>query len=355
MTSKIVGTPYLLFLGAGASQPYGKMLMREFVQVFRTKFKATDKNPLSFAPPLLEAICGEKEDLEFLIEELEHLGSRQYLEKQSHSLSNGKEEPRWKEVRALAQSARNLLANLKREVYFHYRNIPDPSPTVESLLNSPIDLLRTAEHPSVVFTTNYDPAVEEFCSNREDLNLVDGFQYDPRRHEDVWTRDAFDHFTDDFATEPDKSLVLFKLHGSANWFRHKGRIVKSRPIYDPSDPEYRNLMIYPATRKVAIEDPFFTAYDYLEQCLDKAQGCLVIGYSFRDYDALMRLKSARLSNKHLRVVVLDPHADDICTTLGANGITAHPIPYIFGPDEQQYWGLVARAFNLSEKYLPTPR
>jgi hypothetical protein len=48
--------------------------------------------------------------------------------------------------------------------------------------------------------------------------------------------------------------VLFKLHGSADWLKIQGRIVKSQPIYDPTDPAYQNVMIYPATRKVAIED-----------------------------------------------------------------------------------------------------
>jgi len=36
MTSgKIIETPNLLFLGAGASKPYGRMLMGEFVRSFR--------------------------------------------------------------------------------------------------------------------------------------------------------------------------------------------------------------------------------------------------------------------------------------------------------------------------------
>jgi len=106
-------------------------------------------------------------------------------------------------------------------------------------------------------------------------------------------------------------------------------------------------MIYPATRKVAIEEPFFTAYDYLEQCLDKAQSCLVIGYSFRDYDTLMRFKSAKLSNERLRILVLDPAAVEICKTLEReHRVLAYPIPHAFGRDEEEYLALIRSGLGL---------
>ena len=84
-----------------------------------------------------------------------------------------------------------------------------------------------------------------------------------------------------------------------------------------------------------------TAYDYLEQCLDKADSCLVIGYSFRDYDTLMRFKSAKLSNKHLKIAVLDPSAEAICEYLKSHGISAFPISYALGgKQESEYLPLI---------------
>lgn len=336
--SAIVGAPNLLFLGAGASRPYGKLLMGEFIDLFKRKIAGGNNHPFAIplnSSPLLNAICAEHEDLEFLIEELDALGSRDYLEKQSVDRNfpgtGGVQESRWPEFQQIATEARKLLAKLKQEVYLQYRKIPDPAQTV--ILTKPIRLLGNDSH-IVVFTTNYDPAVEKFCA-MQNLRLMDGFVHDERTQEYVWSRAAF--------SEPlgvVRSLVLFKLHGSANWHRHDGRIIRGLPTYDIGDPDYQNVMIYPATRKVATEDPFFTAYDYLEQCLDEADSCLVIGYSFRDYDTLMRFKSATLSNRHLRISVLDPNADTICKYLKEHGISAYPIAHAFGDKEAEYLPLI---------------
>jgi hypothetical protein len=339
ISNTIIGAPNILFLGAGASRPYGKLLMGEFVRSFRQK---TAQIPATVPAPksLLEAICDKREDLEFLIGELDALGSRGYLEQQIVSSSNPNlpsQGWRWPDFQQLAIEARRLLAALKREVYLHYRDIPDPALT--DVLIKPISLLKVSSHPTVVFTTNYDPAVEEFCA-REGLRITDGFVRDTRTRRDVWDRRDFDGFE----LSEEESLVLFKLHGSADWLSNNGRIVRSQPIYNPTDPDYQNVMIYPATSKVAIEEPFFTAYDYLEQCLDRAESCLAIGYSFRDYDTLMRFKSAMLSNKRLRVAVLDPNADSVCKHLNAHGIEARPIPYVLGGyQESEYLPLITNA------------
>lgn len=325
-TNTITGAPKLLFLGAGASKPYGSMLMGEFVQSFRKKA----------ASVLLDAICSKQEDLEFLIAELDALGSRDYLESQTFNPypDGGAREQRWAGFSQLASEARSLLADLKREVYLHYRALSDPTRT--SILAKPIELLKSDSYPTVVFTTNYDPAVERFCAS-QGLRLTDGFVHKEQTQEYVWDRVAFDRF----AGSPENSLVLFKLHGSATWHLEHERILKGPPMYDINDPEYRNVMIYPATTKVAISEPFFTAYDYLERCLDAAESCLVIGYSFRDYDTLMRFKSAKLSNRRLRIAVLDPHADAVCKHLEAHGISGFPIPYAFGGyHESEYLPLI---------------
>lgn len=345
--SAIVGAPNLLFLGAGASKPYGKLLMGEFIRSFREKIESFPEHLGGIrinSSPLLDAICAKKEDLEFLIEELDALSSRDYLEKESFDPNPPGSGPfgqqwRWPDFQKLAIEARRLLTLLKKEVYHAYRGIPDPAQT--SVLAKPISLLYSGTHPMVVFTTNYDPAVEEFCTV-QNFRLTDGFVRTQARN-DVWDRSHFDRFAlpePGTAEAQELSLMLFKLHGSANWFKTQGRIVISHPMYT-TDPEYPNVMIYPATRKVAIEEPFFTAYDYLEQCLDKAESCLAIGYSFRDYDTLMRFKSAKLSNKHLKIAVLDPNAEAVCEYLQGHGILAYPIPYAFGSDhESEYLPLI---------------
>ena len=66
----IVGTPNILFLGAGASKPYGKLLMGEFIRSFRKKIEPFPEHLGSEHPrgirtnssPLFDAICEKQED-----------------------------------------------------------------------------------------------------------------------------------------------------------------------------------------------------------------------------------------------------------------------------------------------------
>jgi hypothetical protein len=332
----IIGASSILFLGAGASKPLGKMLMGEFVNWFRHK-----NDPKGFARPilagsrseLLDALCETKLDLEFLIDELESLSSKQYLENRTRpvylrgdSLSSGEpsKEQVWPEFSKLAGEAKFLLADLKKEVYLHYRAIDNPSNL--ALLSKILKMTSSPTHPMVVFTTNYDPAVEDLCADLK-WTITDGFVDVGRTY--VWNRNAFEKPASPLET----SLVLFKLHGSASWAQNRGRIVRSLPFYAGADPDYINVMIYPATSKVAIKEPFFTAYDYLEKCLTATCLCLVIGYSFRDYDALMRFKSASLQNPRLKVAILDPSAEEICKELVAHGVRAVPVCYALGDEK----------------------
>jgi hypothetical protein len=169
-TRAIVGSRNLLFLGAGASKPYGKLLMGEFIRSFRRKIEGGNEYPSAIpinSSPLLNAICDKHEDLEFLIEELDALSSRDYLEKETITSSNPNlpgQKGRWPDFQQIANEARRLLALLKREVYLEYRSIPDPTQT--AILTKPVSLLQTDSNPTVVFTTNYDPAVEKFCAEQ---------------------------------------------------------------------------------------------------------------------------------------------------------------------------------------------
>jgi hypothetical protein len=73
ITNEIAESPRLLFLGAGASKPLGKMLMGEFVEHLT---KQVSNEPYA---ELLRAICRKKPDLEFLIEQLEEICTKGYL------------------------------------------------------------------------------------------------------------------------------------------------------------------------------------------------------------------------------------------------------------------------------------
>jgi hypothetical protein len=64
-------------------------------------------------------------------------------------------------------------------------------------------------------------------------------------------------------------------------------------------------------RKIALEEPYYTGYDYFRHSCQNAKCLLVIGYSFRDYDALSILRSACSANPNLKIIVVSPHANDV--------------------------------------------
>jgi hypothetical protein len=117
----IIGSPRILFLGAGASRALDKMLMGEFVD------SLLQENPP--APELLQAICGKEKDLEFLLAQLEELGSKDYLFGQLWDPSSipgsgpMKLQPRWPELFRVQESARQLIPWIKGRVFRHYREL----------------------------------------------------------------------------------------------------------------------------------------------------------------------------------------------------------------------------------------
>jgi hypothetical protein len=71
---QITDAPVTLFLGAGASKPFGKMLMAEFI----TSLYA-DKTFSSSG--LFNQIVQENRDLEYLFEQLESWAEKHYIER----------------------------------------------------------------------------------------------------------------------------------------------------------------------------------------------------------------------------------------------------------------------------------
>jgi len=175
-------------------------------------------------------------------------------------------------------------------------------------------------HCLPVFTTNYDLAIEQYFDNKTQpiINLVRGFRQRPISKTLYWSRTIFVEFIPGIEG---RSIVLFKLHGSSDWVtENETKQITITPPVHLTDLRYENTVIYPAMRKVAIEEPYSTAYDYFQRCSEHAKLCVAIGYSFRDYDALTRLRSAARLNSNLKVLLISPHASDRAGGLGS-GIT----------------------------------
>ncbi len=339
--NEISESPRLLFLGAGASKPLGKMLMGEFVEHL---MKQVSNERYA---DLLLAICREKPDLEFLIEQLDEISTKGYLGN-VHKFRRGDGEifdfpAMSREAATLAALASSALEWVKREVYHHYRNLETKERI--DLLAGILSSMGATPGCMVVFTTNYDPSIETLCRNKG-WRIVDGFRHNTQLQQYSWNRRVFDTFRS--TAEP--TVVLFKIHGSTDWISDSRRLVKSVSIHaTKAEDGYQNAMIYPATKKVAILEPYFTCYDYLGKCLSHAEFCLVVGYSFRDYDVLVRFRAATISNEKLRVAILDPNAQKLCDEIKQYGINASPINASLGDKSNAYKTAIIEVLNRSTR------
>jgi SIR2-like domain len=329
-----IGASNILFLGAGASHSLGKMLMGEFIEHLKSK-------PEIAQYALFGDVVKKNPDLEFLMEELASIGRMDFLD---YGFSTRSTPPPpvsgWpirgeRSFRELSVVASKLTKLVRREIFLHYRETFDTfalhqlyQPLLHKMTNG-------TNSPVVIFTTNYDLAVENFCrfSNGE-YQVVDGFEHDANGDRYVWSREVFGQLR----TSGARNVVLFKLHGSTNWM-DDGPDMLRLPVssFADGDDWHSNLMIYPATRKIATDDPYFTCYWYLEECLSRANHCLAIGYSFRDYDVLTRIKGAVLRNPKLVLEVLDPCADSILQTLNRHDIKCTPRAGEFTADNPLNW------------------
>jgi hypothetical protein len=152
---------------------------------------------------------------------------------------------------------------IKHQVIRQYRTV-DASKTVElfdGLFECLFSKLDSQKECLVIFTTNYDPAIEVFCKTRySDYHLCDGFEYHPANRDSYWDRSVFDQFT----IQPNKrNIVLFKMHGSVDWLKEmsSGHIHRGQAMFDSLDSDaYSNVLIYPATRKIATSEPYYSGY-----------------------------------------------------------------------------------------------
>ncbi|MGA3328559.1 MAG: hypothetical protein ABSF45_29265 [Terriglobia bacterium] len=320
--------------------------MAEFIyQLYADKRFASD--------PLFRRIASKENDLEYLLEELEDWRQKGYILRDTppessiqNSLGNSDKTvplpslPDTIDFTGIPKQAADLQDALRKKVFETYKDINDRTKAASlfvPLLDGIFTQLNPQKFPLVVFTTNYDPAVEVFCEQcSSSYELEDGFLHDQAAGAFFWKRENFDSFT--FVGQR-KTIVLFKLHGSARWVRRGNQIMKLPfAVYADTGEDYQNALIYPATRKVALDDPFFTAYDYFQRTMDACGCCIVIGYSFRDYDALTKLVSASIFNSRLKLLVVDPNATALCQQLSKRGIRCTAASQEFGKDgEYLHW------------------
>jgi hypothetical protein len=162
-----------------------------------------------------------------------------------------------------------------------------------------------------IFTTNYDLCFERAAGALGGI-IIDGFSFTaPRRYDPRY-------FNYDLVRRPrsgeDASylegvFLLYKLHGSVNWARNT-----DGTLLEETNPAPETAcLIYPAAGKYqqSFSQPHLESMaQYLAAVREPNTCVVVVGFGFNDAHLSEPLLAAAQSNPHLRVIIVDPFADD---------------------------------------------
>lgn len=204
--------------------------------------------------------------------------------------------------------SRNSKKIIEKLMARSYKWNPSSDKDAEKILRPLFDLARSEEGHVTVFTTNYDTVIEEYCAiPRRRIECIDGFNLHDARRTLVWDG-RFVPRNDDFPTK----VFLYKLHGSMNWVADadgdRGLILQ-KPDTGASDDRARDMYIRPsldAGGGAVQREPYAAILREFRKSLPSFNACIVIGYSFRDPDISKELVKFAGSGRIL--IVLSPTA-----------------------------------------------
>lgn len=289
LNPRIIGSPAVLFAGAGASASLGFKTATGFLEIVRNICEPDIEFSRIFED-WSQRVSIEQRDIENLLD---------YLE----SLKAGDQDNR--------MAAERLDIALRQAIVQHYSDM-DADKALKHygwlfffLKGYPEDL-----HPIPIFTTNYDWVFERgIGSYKSYIKLLDGFR--PTRLGTFWDNATFTRFK---GSRLSWDFPYFKLHGSTSWYSQPdGRILKT--THAELDPgQLKTMLIYPTlSNKKPLEiEPYATCYRYLRGCLSLGcRLCVVVGFSFRDAEICKIFAESLEVNKSLRLIVVDPEPDEM--------------------------------------------
>ena len=275
-----------LFLGAGASVPYGKPATAELNNILSSQIN----QPNDFLPHF--------PDIEHTLTAIQDIVK--FGETEGGSWFSQRRDNFIEEFKIIEKTIHDQIY----QIYSWEHNHDEKASIILSLI---FDYIRKQGSEITVFTTNYDRSVEEYCNQPErKLRCIDGFS--PEYGQYVWTG----YNTNLNENDGTPNVFLYKLHGSLDWAVHKHRgsvnthveqIYTNIPNYD------KNLLIYPTLLKnYAEHDELFTIiHNEFSQKLHLQSICIVVGFSFRDERIKKQFIEFIKSGKIL--IVVDPNKD----------------------------------------------
>lgn len=300
-------------LGAGASVPAGIPHVRAFYSEFRNHIGKTfgPAHDLPIAFDALEAAWQKRvgrplDDLERLYETLTFVNSttRQAI---PLGLPDG-----------FPSRSRELeLLHWELKKYVQERCL-GAQPSKLAYLE-PLTRFVSLSRPLTVLSLNYDACVE-LVMDRAGVRWTDGA---PDGNGDF--------FASDLRFSEDTPVHLVKLHGSVTWYEIKsescpgwmrrvratapGQSAVSRLLGEARTLTHEAMMVYPTLGKALANGPFPALAAQAARALHRSRLCVAVGYAFADTHIQRLLIEALSANPELRLVIVNPAAEEILHSL----------------------------------------
>lgn len=313
--------------GAGASKPLGLPTMENFLDKnFRHRPPDAEKRILDMAVNWANRVSGTQ-DFELIYTAVDRLARMEQGDlvslpfappvngKRGFKFQNSSSSYVVEDFSKTRQHASNLRDRFNQ---FVHERVGDVDAEEAAALYLPLFKMlfqfQAGASDLLFFTTNYDRAIESIW----EAGLNDQLDLAPELEDGFTTRNQhiglqFDDSLYDKKLGDDKYRVyLHKLHGSLNWVRRHGEVVRS-----PTDNYVeQNAVIYPLRKHQEIEQPFSALLDRFEYILSQIDLLLVIGSSLRDRHLRDTLEKAMRERSTLKTVIHDPNAEEIEESFG---------------------------------------
>lgn len=257
-------TKIALFLGAGASAPYGMPTTKKLMEMLGPNFPRQD-------------LLDKYSDIEHIVQILD----------QEMTIANSKAGRHHCEINpdldknlGKTLEAKKIIEKLIRR---QYRWEMTRILLVEPILDVLFKLAMSDEKHVTIFTTNFDTVIERYAEKADrQIDLINGFKPHPAAHAHVW-RESF---------TPNNGMpikaFLYKLHGSLNWQEVEvgGEWdIAEMPVQNVSGIRIDDVYIRPSLnikKEARQKEPYATMYRKFTKMLRAFDVCIVIGCSFRD-------------------------------------------------------------------------
>lgn len=313
----------ILFVGAGASVPFGYQTTDQFIAEIRNMslepserriFDFYAETPNITIEDIIRALDIRIKESSNPILKQEALSPLRSIELENADLNDAKNKLQSGEVTQKLEERLGAYKALKDKIvsqlYIAYADRPELEKAWE-VYQDYINVIREQNNSVVpIFTTNYDKVIEslENIPGSDISRVVRGFKEQTKvmPRNPIWAPEEV------FDQEPERDkLLLFKLHGSLNWRRDIRRQLREA---EEGQFELRgywkeNVLIPPGTVDFQYGEPYQSLRTYLEGYLEKAQTCVVIGYRFDDLT--IRDTFTRSLERGLRLVTLNPESETI--------------------------------------------